>query len=186
MFNDKELSLIKNTFADNDELIYTIRKVLLQFPITEAEEKLLLTSISPEVYAVIKKRVYPDVDPEAPMFQIADMYQSLTQPMNGKGVEEMAPLFDAKELEIDYLEQQFGVLKDISTHSVGDKTVKIKLDDLKILKGKDAYTRYVHTMARNYLLTHVDSFLNHLKVLAGQKNETVDQAKKRLERDSSK
>lgn len=179
MFNDQELSLIKATFADNEDLLYAIRKVLLQLKLSEQEQK-LVDSISKEVYSIIKKRLYPDIDGESPLTQIGDIYQTLTKDLQTKNVEEMQPLFDAKQLEIDYLNQQFSVLK-------GKKIdEEIKLSELAKLEGKSNYDRYVHTTARNFLLGYIDPMLLMIKNIAGQKTESVDELKKRITRDSSK
>lgn len=183
MFSDAEISLIKNTFAgENEENLYLIRNVLLQFPLSKEERVRLKAIMTDEVYKVVKKRIFPEIDPEVPLFNLSDMYQTLSQDLQKHGVEEMAPLFDAKMLEIDYLRQQFEILKDPETVLIDG----IFLDRLAELKNKPYVQKYVDTTARNYILAHVDTMINHLKVLAGQKDESVDDIKKRLTRDSSK
>ncbi len=189
MFSDGELSLLKKVFSDNEDLIYAIRKVFLQFELTEVEGEMLKAQLTPEVYDIVEKRFGMKMSPDVPLFMLADQYQSLNQALGNKDVEGMAPLFDAKEIEIEYLEQQFQVLKDLTWSVVvdrGAKWPKIILEDLKTLKGKDAYKRYVDTTARNYILSYVDSCLNMIKVLAGQKTESVELTKKKLLKDSSK
>lgn len=182
IFNDQELALIKQVFAENEDLLYLVRKVLLQFELTAEEKKIIKSSITPEVFAVIKKRVYPDVMEDAPFSQLGDIYQTLTQDLKSKTVNEMAPLFDAKQLEVEYLDQQFARLKNIDSKSAD----KIKLNDWASLVGKEPYQRYVQTMARNFILGYVDPMLNLLKSIAGQKTETIEETKKRITRDSSK
>lgn len=179
MFNDEELSLIKNTFSDNEDLLYAIRKVLLQFTLSD-NEKAQLPLITDAVYNVIKKRVFPQIDEEAPLTQLSDMYQTLNEDLKVKDPDVMDLLFDSKQLEIDYLTQQFAVLKGLKVEET------IKLTDLANLKGKDARTRFVHTKARNFLLPFVDGMLNLIRNIAGDKSETIEQTKKRLERNSSK
>lgn len=182
MFNDIELSLIKNTFSENDELLYMIRKVFLQFELTEDERKILKQIINKEVYAVIKKRILPVVEADSPMGNMGDLYQTLSNDLKVKGVDEMAPLFEAKQVEIDYLTQQLKVLKDVEK----PVPILIKLDDLADLNGKSPEQRFIDTTARNFLLGYIDPMLTHLKTLAGQKKETLEETKKRLERDSNK
>ncbi len=181
IYNKQELDLIKAVFGNNEELLYIIRKVLLQFPMTEFETKMIKSSITPEVYAVIKKRLLPEMDADAPLTQLGDLYQSLNNDLKAKDVVAMAPLFAAKKIEIEYLEQQFKVLKDIDAGS----EQKIILDDLKYIT-EDAEETYVKTTARNFLLSYVDSFLNMFKNMAGAKEETDEERTKRLTRDSSK
>lgn len=180
MYNDTELSLIKTVFAENEELIYAIRKVLLQFPLTEAETVMVKNAMTPEVYAILKKRIFPDVSEDAPLGQIGDIYQTLTNDLKSKNVEDMEPLLAAKQLEIDYLEQQFSVLK-------GEKTgEKIKLDAMKIIEGNSAFDAYVGNTARNFILGYIDPMLALIRSIAGQKEESVEEQKERMTRNSSK
>jgi hypothetical protein len=181
IYNQKQLELIKAVFADNEELIYIVRKVLLQFPLTDFETKMVKSSITPEVYEILRMRLLPDVNGDSPLTQLGDLYQSLNNDLKTKSVAEMAPLFAAKKIEIDYLTQQFEVLKDIEA----PVKIKIVLDDLKYIT-EDAEETYVKTIARNFLLSYVDSFLNLIKNLAGTKAETAEEQEKRLKRDSSK
>lgn len=44
----------------------------------------------------------------------------------------------------------------------------------------------INLKARNTLITHLEMCLNQLKVLAGQKTETVEATKERLKKDSTK
>lgn len=181
IFSDDELSLIKNTFADNDALLYTVRKVLLQFPLTDAEKNLIKLSITPEVLRVLKKRILPEPSDEFPLGQLPSLLTTLTEQLKVKNVEEMASQFAAKKIEIDYLEQQFAILADVD----GQNEVTIMLHDLaKLNKTPDA--QYVHITAYLFILGYVDPMLTFVKSIAGTKKETIEDLKKRMTRDSSK
>lgn len=182
IFTDNELQLIKDTFAENEALIYSIRKVLLQFPLTPAEKEMVKLSMTPAVFAVVKKRVFPDIDPDAPLGQIADYRTLLTQDLKTKPLEDVALLMEAMDLELKYLDEQFEVLRDID----GTWTLTIELDDLRDLEGKDAHTRFVDLKAYLDIIGYVDPMLMHLMNIAGQKTETVQGAKDRMKRDSNK
>lgn len=179
IYNDKELELIKNTFSENEDLLYAIRNVLLQFPLSDLDKQ-NLKLLNDDVVAVIKKRIFPQIDSEAPLTQLSDMYQTLNEDLKTKSIEEMDLLFEAKILEVDYLTQQFSILRGLNVEEV------IKLDELANLKGKNSSLRFIHTKARNFLLPFVDSMLMLLKNIAGSKNETVEETKKRLDRNSNK
>lgn len=181
MFNEAELRLIKSVFSDNDDLLYAIRKVLLQFSLSDVEKLAVKTQMTPEVYAVVKKRVFPDIDEDAPFGQIGDIYHTLKTKLESKGVEEMAPHFAATKLIVDYLAQQFESLKDIDKPLMAT----IRLDSLKEITA-DHYTNYVNHNARNFIIGFVDSMLFMLKGIAGVKEETVEQQKERITRNSSK
>ena len=183
MFNKDELALFKSVFAENESLLYLIRKVLLQFPMTPEDTIALKKQITPEVLRLVKKRMIQEVGDDYPLTQIGDLYQTLTGDLAKNTVEEMAPLFEAKELEIDYLEQQFKVLGDLDKK---DELQSILLDDMKNLKGKTPVEKYVETTARNFILGFVDPRLVLIKDLAGKKSESPEEVEKRLQRDSSK
>lgn len=173
IYNKDELSLIKNTFAENDTLLYTIRKVFLQFPLTDVEKGLIKQAVTPEVYALLKKRILPEIGPEFPLGQIPSILTTLTQDIRQKSVEDMQPQLEAKKLEIDYLEQQFAVLKDL------DAPQPIKLSDLTKMD-------FVSLTAYLFLLGYIDPSLLMIKSLAGDKNETPEQQVARLKKDSAK
>lgn len=101
--NDSELSMLKNTFAENDELLKLIRKIFL-----------------------------PEIDLDAPIGSQIDLWMTV---------------------------------------KVEDLTPEEALINLK---------------ARNQLISHVELCLNQIKVLAGFKDETPDETKERIAKDSSK
>jgi hypothetical protein len=184
MFSDAELSLIKNTFSgDGEDYLYLIRNALLQFPLTKEEKIKLKGIMSAPVYAVVKKKILPTLDPDAPFGQLGDLYQSLTADLKTKDIDQMVPLFWAKKLEIDYLTQQFDYLMDVERDF---KPLHV-LEDMKLIETDgNAHSNFVRTTARNFILGYVDSFLIQLKALAGEVKETPEEQKKRLTRDSSK
>lgn len=184
MFNDAELSLIKNTFADDGEdYLYLIRSALLQFPLTKEEKTKLKGVMTAPVYAVVKKKILPSLDPDAPLGQLGDLNQTLTNDLKTKDIDAMTPLFQAKKLEIDYLNQQFEYLMNVER----EFKPKIVLDDLAVIGPiSESRENYINTTARNFLLGYVDMFLIQLKTIAGSSNETLEEKKKRLTRDSNK
>ena len=175
IFNDAELKLIKATFAENDALLYSIRKVLLQFPLTPAEMAYLMQSMTPDVLAVVKKRVFPDLDPESPLGQLADYRTLLTQDLKTKMPDEVEHLLRANEIEREYLAQQMARLENIEIVSDG-----IQLASLRDSKDPIQLKAYLD------ILGYVDPMLLYLKSIAGQKEETVQQQKERMKRDSNK
>lgn len=183
IFNDEELSLIQNTFAENDILLYTVRKVLLQFPLTETEVGLIKTGVTPEVSALLRKRLLPEISDDFPIGQLSTLNASLTEGLKVKSPEEMAPLFEAKQIQSDYLEQRFTALENIGTP---EPSGNIKLSDLGRVRALDAYGTFVNLHAYLFLLGYIDQGLMLIKSLAGQKNETIEEKKKRITRDSAK
>ena len=179
IYNDDELSLIKNTFAENDTLLYTIRKVMLQRPITNVERGLLDT-LTPEVINVIKKRMLPEISMDVPFGQIGSLASTLTEKLKVLTPNEMYPYFQAYLLEKEYLQQRFDILS--------GKTVdnELKLDEYVEIKGKDSTDAFVHMNVYLFILGYVDPMLNMIKSIAGEKNETLEKQVERLKRNSNK
>lgn len=181
-YNDAELSLMKNTFADNDDLLFAVRKSLLGFELDKTEKKLVKGAMSPEALAILEKTFLPFVDVDAPLFQLTDLYMTLSNDMKTLGVEAMAPLIQAKRLEIDYMRQELDVLKDV------DAPVNraLLLSELVDLEGKSDEQAFVDITARNYLLSWIDSNIQQIKFLAGKKEESVQETLDRLQKNSAK
>lgn len=181
-FTDPELSVIKGLFSDNEDLLYTVRKVMLQFELTPDEQKNVDGMMNETVIALLYKTFLPSIDADAPMFQMTDMLLGLGADIKTLSPEGAWPFIKAKELEMKYLSQQLRVLTGAS------KIQKISLEKMGDISGteKDGEKMYVNVVARNYLLSYIDSNCQQLKMLAGLKHETVEQTKIRLQQDSAK
>lgn len=177
IFNEAELSLIKNTFSENEPLLYAIRKVFLQLPLNDGD-RALLNLVNEEVLNVLKKRMLPDLSNAFPLGQIPSLLSTLTQHLNVKDVREMAPQFAAKKLQMDYLAQQFAVL-------AGETTEDIKLAELGVIT-QDPEETFINMTAYLFLLGYIDPMLIMIKTIAGKKEETLAQLNERLKRDSNK
>lgn len=180
IFSDVELELIKNTFAENDELLYAIRNVLLQFELSDAQKQMIKSQVTPEVYTILRKRILPTPDGSFPLTQLPSIWTTITSDIKTRSVEDMGYLLEAKVTEVSYLEQQFGVLKDL------DAPQPIKLADMAKVIGQNKEQSYVGMTAYLFLLGYVDPSLNFIKSIAGEKVETLEEQKKRLDRDSNK
>ncbi len=185
IFNTDELSLIKNTFAENDTLLYTIRKVFLQFPLTDVEKGLVKQACTPEVVELLRKRMLPDLSSEYPLGQIPSLMTTLTDQLRAKNEDEMGLQFKAKILEENYLAQRFYDLEEIVTGAKQDYT-SVNLKDLGKLEGKSKEEQFVDMTAYLFLLGYIDPMLLMMRSIAGEKKETIEQQKQRMTRNSSK
>ncbi len=181
-FDDAELSLVKGLFADNDDLLFAVRKVMLQFPLSEAEEISVKKQITDEAFKLLSKFFLPELDPDAPLFQLVDMQLGLQNDMKTLGIDAMIPQLAAKDIEMRYIAQQLEQLEDVTR----GRTPLIKLSLLAQLGTEDKEEEYINILARNYILSYVDSNLQQIKMLAGEKKETVQQTIDRLQKNSNK
>ena len=178
-YSDEEIGIIKATFADNDYLIKVLRKFLLQGALNETEKSLLESFASqPNSMKVFEKTIKPEIDLDAPAFQMTDLYVNIDT--KEASVEKAYPLMLARDLLSDYLEQQLNKLKGISVDS------GINFMSLKRTEGKTPLVAFTELSARNTLISHVEFQLLNLKTLAGGKEETVEETKARLIKNSNK
>lgn len=182
-FNDVELSLMKNTFAENDELLIAIRKVFLQVELSEVDKSLLsMLKGNEQLFKLISKTFNPQIDPEAPFHQLIDLWMTID--LKDKPISELLPVFNARKFLIDLIEQGLENLKAVVEGE--ESSSKIKLSDFVTLKGKSAEEFYSELTARNSLISHVEAQLSQISILAGQKEESVEQTKEKLLKNSNK
>lgn len=179
-YGDSELELIRSTFTDNWELLKTIRKVFLQFPL-DALELALLQNIrsSTEVLGLLRKTFLPTIDPDAPIHQLVDLWMTID--VRGKTDEDLVKDVRARKNLIDYINQQ---LEFIETGKEGTITFAgfSKID----YPAKQYGMVYSNLITRNSLIQHVETMLQQLEVLAGNPGESVEEIKERLAKDSAK
>lgn len=175
-FSDGDLSILKYTFADNDILLYALRKVFLQFEL-DADEQKMIKGLTPELLAIIKKELIPELDPNVPLFQMQDLFNVVN--FQEANIDKIDMEIRARMIEKEYLDQQFESL-------TGRGNGEIILTNLLPGKDKPMANAIVNLSARNMIVRHVETQLNVFKILAGQANETVEQTKERLARDSSR
>jgi len=176
-YSDGELEIIKNTFADNLPLLKTMRKVMLQLPFSEAEEMSFHKALNPEVMKVVRKSFLPEIDGNAPLNQVVDLWATV-QVLDK--LPDIALLhLKARELLIKYLGEQLNILAGVSK-------VKTMLFQNFTVLGNSEEEAFTNIVARNNILTHTEHQLTELFILAGSKKETKDEMFKRIKVDSSK
>ena len=174
---DSELQIIKNTFAENDDLLKAIRKVMLQMPLNALDLSRLELIKKEGILQVLRKTFLPTLDPEAPLNQVIDLWMTI-QIMDKDPINAL-PHLRAREKLIKYIDQQLKVLE-------GSDRQKIKFNKMTDIKGKSPENIYSDLITRNTMINHTEQQLNMLKVLAGLKDETLEQTQERLKKDSSK
>lgn len=179
-FTTTELSLIKGLFADNDDLLFLIRKAMLQFTLTQDEKDLLAKTMNNTTWDLMRKVFQPTLDPTAPILQLAHLMVGLD--IKNSNPDDAWVFIKAKELEIEYIDQQLEVLRG------GKDDPKIVLSDLvKTNVPKTAREQvFINLTAWNFLIAYIDTNINQVKVLAGLKSESVEDTLKRLAQNSAK
>lgn len=177
-YSDAELSVIKATFVDNDELLIAIRKVFLQLDLTTAEKQMIKSlQDKPDLLAVIRKSFLPEIDGNAPFQQVVDLFMTLK--MDDKTPTQAYPHILAREKLIQYLHEQLRFLEE------GAKP-KLSFKELTKIGDKVDEDIYIDLLCRNTIIGHTEMQLQQFIVLAGQSDETVEQTKERLFKNSTK
>jgi hypothetical protein len=180
-YNEAELFLLKNTFAENDDLIKAIQKVFLQLPLNALDLSILqLISGNKEINKIIRKVVLPQLDDDVPYGEVWD-YQ-LAIDFRSKMPENIVADIKANKILIDYFDQQLKVLEKADFR----KEPKIKLAELADITDKIPNDIYIDILARSNIIGTFASRLVMLAGLAGEKVESPEEQKRRLEQDSSK
>jgi len=176
-FSDDEISLIKGTFKDNLDLLKAIRKSVLQMELTEKEDVALRTMLKKDVMKVVKKCFLPEIDGDAPIMQTVDLWATL----NFSTLNPDLALLHIKSRKrlIEYIGQRMQSLEGIISENI------ISFKEMSSLKGTPEDI-YIDLFARNTIVMHTEQQINQLNVLANEKEETEEDIKERLKKDSSK
>ena len=177
-FTEEELSLINSTFGGNESLVMSVRKFFLQAE-TPEEFKTLNEQITGDTLLVLKKVLLPEIDADAPLGQVVDMWRNIE--LKSKSVEETNLAMESVQIVIDYLSQRFTALI-----NGGEGGQDIRLKGLIYDKEKDPRQAHVELLARNTIIDQVELNMLQLAILAGEEKETPDEMRKRLLKDSSR
>jgi hypothetical protein len=177
-YSDAELDIIKGAFAEQDDLIKALRKHFLQANMTAVDLSLVELIKKPEILKLVRKTFVPEIEGGAPLHQVVDLY--LILPIQEKLQDIAIPTIKARVIMIAYLEQQMNALEGKKTRG------KIKLSSLLPDKTKIDSDLFIDLLARNEIVKHVEAQLNFLLILAGMKEETLEQTLERLNKDSTK
>lgn len=180
-YTDAELSLTKQMFAENDDLVLALRKAILQLPMGALDESLLSNSFrgKPEALALARKSFLPQLDGSAPINQLVDLWTTLD--FKDKSPAETAPLFAARALVIAFYDQQLSRLESMDLAAEGG----IRLEDM-VPKLEDEAADHRGLLARNTIIGTTESVLAQFAALAGTRDETVEETIDRLKKNSSK
>lgn len=183
-FSSDEVDLMRSNLHENDTLLKIVRKRLLQMPLSESEKSLLLKSIpeNSDLSRLIKKTVHPELDGDAPFFQMIDLY--LNTDVKDKPEELAVINILAREKMTKYFDEVFAKFYDFSvTYDIKFKGFTENAQKRAVGDTTDLCADF---LARNTILNHIDFQLSQLLILAGSKKETEEEKEKRLKKNSTK
>jgi hypothetical protein len=184
-FTESELELIRSNLHENDLLLKIVRKRLLQMPLDESEISLLekLIPANSDLSKLLKKTIHPDLDGDAPFFQMIDLY--LNADVKDKSEDLAVINILTRDLMTRYFDETFEKFYHFND------TFKISFSgftaNVKTRADEDARDLCVSFLARNTILNHVDFQLSQLLILAqSTKKESPEEKEKRLKKNSTK
>lgn len=179
-YSDDELRMIKLNFAENESLLLLMRKAMFQFPMTVEERELLANQFSSEeINKLMRKTFLPEIQENIPIGQSIDLW--MTVEMRDKDPQRvMVDLLVRKRL-IERLETGLECLKGVVPVDF-DPIVKYSPN----IVMSESFDEYVKVNSRNTYISHIEQQLIQLKLLAGLKDETIEESKERLKKDSAK
>lgn len=177
MYSNKDIDLIKATFAENDALLVMVRKLFFGYDLTEDEKKAVKSTFSnPEVVEVFRRKVYSVGNVQTEIGHINDFWFGAEEQIFGANRDTIYQAIASKELVLSMFTKAFNLLTNLDGEKVDTSfNPVIEADPLGI-----------KLIARNLYMKAVETGLHSMKVIAGMKTETVEQAVKRLSQDSSK
>lgn len=178
-FDAGELTAVKNIFADNEELAKVVRRVFIQSELSVEDATIINTIFKDDsLKALIIKFFNPTISGQEHLHQMVDLW--LTVDTKEKTIDQIIPTIRARRILINYISQQIEKLFNLSLNE------EIKLSDLLIMDDVSDEAIFINLLARNTIVQHVEQMIGQLLILAGEKQETVEQTQARLQKNSAK
>lgn len=173
-----EIALIKQFIETREDAVLILRDHFLQLELSE-EEKNFLKSMNKEFLPVLEKIMYPSIVRDVPLTQQASTYSRLFK------LEQINPdvgmlHIEANDILTQYLKQQLVLLNE-------EKEISIFLKDLSRPLGVDQKEmRVVNMIAFNLIIPIIEGRLQDLINLVRPPEETPEQRKERIAKNSTK
>lgn len=176
MYSDKEIELIKATFAENDFLLKAVRKLFFGIGLSEFEKETIIDTFkNKEVVEVLRRKVYGLNNFDTPIGQLSDFWIGAEKQIFGATPEAVKQTIRSKDKVLSMFIQAFELLENPDGEKIN---IEYNVDEDDELG--------VGLIARNLYMQAVETALLTIKTIAGQKSETIEETVKRLTQDSAK
>ena len=108
---EKEMELLKRTFGENEPFLKSVRNLMLGLPTTKEERGLIKKTFTPELVAIFKRRLCPDLDSEAPIGQIQEVWIGAEQMVFGEHPDTIKQALAYKDQAIKMTRQALDLLE---------------------------------------------------------------------------
>lgn len=175
---EKDAILIKNNFADNDELLMNMRSLLLGREIPQkVKDQIAEMFKNEDLVRIVKNTIFQEISDNPPLGQMNDFWM---------GADRIAGA--TREVVYQTIVSRVRVLKMFKKIPEILRNPEIKIDLNYEPSEITLMTEDVgcDLLARNLYVRTVDVGMYMLKLVAGKKAETPEEQKKRLEQNSNK
>lgn len=172
-YSDRERDIIKNTLSD-DLTLDAIRKCFFDVKLSPSE-KSLLKKLTPEAVSIVKKTFNPELSIDIPAGQNIDLM--MTVEIKDKSLEESLKVIEARIMLIDLLNKGMARVEENET-DISSKIGIMKFETQRVVDRKFL----IELIARNTLITHVESMIVQLKVLS--RNPSEEESEKARKKNS--
>lgn len=177
MYNTREIDLIKSIFAENDALLVVIRKLFFGVELSLDEKRIIHSTFKdPEAILVVQKKMHGVNDFDSQTIGVLpDFWLGTEKQISGQPIETIKQAIESKIL----IKEMFDKAIKLLSNPDGEKV------NIEYVHDEDDYLG-VKLIARNTYMMAVETTLLNLKIIAGLKEESAEEAEKRLQQDSSK
>jgi len=176
--SEEEIAKLKSAFADNEVLLKAMRALFFNLGVTKAEKEMIKTTFADvELLKIVSKRFNPRLSKESSIGQVQDVWLGAEQMVFNMAESTIKQAIGYKDRAIKMVDHALGLLVDPDKEGprVNYEPSEVVNDPLGI-----------ELLARNQYIRHIENQLMFLMLVAGKKEETPQQTKKRLSMDSTK
>lgn len=176
MYNEAEISMIKELFADNEYLLKVLRRLFWGIDISKEDKDLILKTFKRDgSKEVLKRKFYGELDVETPIGQLSDFWMGVEGQVFGASRDTIEQAITSKVMVLENFNKAFALLSNPDGEKPNMSVMSLVSDPLQS-----------SMIARNIYLKAVETALFTIKTIAGKKEESLEETIKRISQDSAK
>lgn len=175
MYNEAEIALIKELFAENDYLLNKLRLLFFGQILSEADKDLIKSTFErEEAKRVLMRKIYGLEDFSTPIGQLSDFWMGAESQVFGATKDTVKQAVESKQRILAMFKQCKALLSDPDGEKPNIAIPEV-IDDLGI-----------DLIVRNLFMKSIENALFTISIIAGQKSESVEETVKRLKKNSTR
>lgn len=177
--NETEITLLKAAFSDNEDILKSIRALLLGFEISKGDANVIKSIFNDSnMVTAFQKKLYTILAADSMLGQGGDYWFGTDTEIIGRDPETIKQIVQSKLTVLTMLREGISLLQDpsgIQPAISADYVPDFQNDPFQIA-----------LLARNKYINAVNTTVMMVKVIAGKKDESASETMTRLKTDSAK